>query len=144
MTRVRTGVHCGLLGLFVGLWAASPAYPEGAFAVGSTGNVVKDGIAYGGSYNHPNREDAEAGALRACRRYEAARRAAALCRIVATFSGECYAVANDPKAGTPGTGWAIARDEDTARERALAACQASAGVGREAYCTVEQSHCDEN
>jgi hypothetical protein len=120
------------------------AMSEGAFAVGSTGNVSKDGIAYGGSYNFPTRKEAEAGALRACRNFKGAPRAAKLCKLVATFKRECYAQANDPKAGTPGTGWAIAADEATAKDRALSACQASAGPDRRSFCVVEISRCDEN
>ena len=36
---------------------------------------------------------------------------AAICRVVMNFSQECYALAFDPKAGTPGVGWAISDDK---------------------------------
>jgi hypothetical protein len=124
--------------------ALGPAHSEGAFAVGSTGDVSKHGIAYGGAYNYRTRAEAEAGALKACRDFKGAPQAVKQCRIVATFTRECYAQANDPKAGTPGTGWAIAQDEETARARAMAACQVSAGANRAEYCVIELSRCDVN
>ena len=125
-----------------GVWGQSGALAEGALAVGTTGNVSQDGIAYGGAFNYPTRESAEEEAVRSCRRQQSPR-AASECEVVATFKRECYAVANDPRKGTPGTGWAIAINKNTAEERALSACQASAGRDRERYCVVDLSHCDE-
>jgi hypothetical protein len=123
--------------------ASDAATAEGALAIGSTGNVTKDGIAYGGAYNHPNRQSAVDAAIATCRKWNAPK-AAARCELVATFTRECYAVANDPKAGTPGTGWATGRDKDTAGQRALAACRATAGRDRRDFCVVDQSNCDVN
>jgi uncharacterized protein (DUF1501 family) len=119
------------------------AIAEGALAVGSTGNVVKDGVAYGSAYNYSTRDEAIAKALAKCRDYKSAARAIPHCRIVATFKRECFAVANDPKAGTPGTGWATASNKATAQERALAACKSTAGTNRQDACVVDQSYCDE-
>jgi len=127
----------------VSLLAPRAAISEGAFAVGSTGNVAKDGIAYGGAYNHRTREAAIAGAVEACRKFSGAPRAVKLCEVVATFKRECYASANDPKGGTPGTGWAVAPSKATAEARALAACRATAGAGRRDFCKVDQGNCDE-
>jgi hypothetical protein len=144
MRLVRAASLCAAVGLLVTLSLPRLAASEGAFAVGSTGNVAKDGIAYGGAYNYPTRSEAEAAAVRACRDFKGAPRASKLCKVVASFRRECYAQANDPKPGTPGTGWAIAQDEATARDRALAACQVTAGPDRETYCVVELSRCDQN
>lgn len=121
--------------------AATPAASEGALAIGSTGNIVKDGIAYGSAYNFPTREEAARAALEQCRKWNAPK-AAANCQVVATFRRECYAVANDPKAGTPGTGWAIGPSKETADARALAGCKSVAGKDRERFCVVDQSNCD--
>jgi hypothetical protein len=98
----------------------APAQGAGALAVGSTSNVTKDGIAFGTAVNHASSAAARDAALQNCLRYEPAPRAAARCRIVRTFRGECYAIAMDPQPGTPGAGWAIATDRETARLRALA------------------------
>jgi hypothetical protein len=122
--------------------AMGPAAAEGALAVGSSGNVAKDGIALGGAIDKPTKEAARQQALETCRKYQGAPKMAAICKIVATFTRECYATAFDPKAGTPGVGWAVASDKETAEERALAACQATAGASRREFCKGSQSFCD--
>lgn len=134
-SKLAAGVALGCL------LATGAAVAEGALAIGSTGNVSKDGIAYGGAYNHATRQDAIDAAIATCRKWKAPK-AAARCELVTTFTRECYAVANDPKAGTPGTGWATANDKETAGQRALAACRATAGPGRREFCVVDQSNCD--
>lgn len=134
----------GALGaaLALGPVLAPTALGDGAFAVGSTGNVTRDGIAFGGAYNFPSREIAMQKALEACRGWKAAPKAASLCQVVATFKRECYATANDPKAGTPGTGWAVAQDKARAEARAIANCKATAGPDRQNACVLELSYCD--
>jgi hypothetical protein len=122
---------------------ASPASADGALAVGSTSDVAKDGIAVGTSINYKTAGEAREAALRRCREYKPAPKAAAMCQSVGTFRGECYAVSFDPKAGTPGAGWAIASTKDLAEERALETCKATAGAGRRDYCRIEESKCDE-
>jgi hypothetical protein len=62
--------------------------------------------------------------------------------VIATFHNECYAVSLDPKPGTPGAGWAIAADKETAEQRALAHCRLTAGSNREKFCEVSESNCD--
>ena len=123
--------------------ANSPAGAEGALAVGSTADVVKDGIAVGTSVNYKTPDEAEDAALKRCRDYKPAPKAAAQCRSVGTFRGECYAVSFDPKEGTPGAGWAIASTKALAEERALTNCQITAGETRRDFCTIAESKCDE-
>jgi len=123
--------------------ASSPARADGALAVGSTSDVAKDGIAVGTSINYKTASEAEQAALRRCRDYKPAPKAAAQCRSVGTFRGECYAVSFDPKEGTPGAGWAIASTKAQAEERAIANCQITAGEGRRDFCRIEESKCDE-
>ena len=142
MVREFAGILAAALAVTFFL-APDAAISEGALAVGSTGQVTKDGIAYGGAYNHPTRQAAIDAAIATCRKWKAPK-AAARCEVVATFKRECYAVANDPKAGTPGTGWATANNKETAHERALAACRATAGRDRRDFCVVDQSNCDIN
>jgi hypothetical protein len=127
-------VACGTL--------SGPAAAEGALAVGSSGNVAKDGIALGGAIDKATKQEAIDQALTTCRKYDGAPKMAALCRIVATFHRECFATAYDPKSGTPGVGWAVGPDKATAEERALAACQATAGTSRRQFCKASQSYCD--
>ncbi len=141
-------VSKGVLGL-AALAAASltvthAARPEGALAVGWTGNVSRDGLAVGTAINYPSREAAVATALEYCRNSKQAKKAAQTCKLVATFRRECYAVAYDPKPGTPGAGWAVAADKATAEERAIAICEASAGTDRQGTCRTEEAKCDTN
>jgi len=117
------------------------ARADGALAVGSTGDVVKYGVAFGMVVNLP-KDKAAAKALQHCRTFKA-REAAERCSVVATFSkGECFAVALDPKSGTPGAGWAVGPDQATANSKALAMCEASAGSGRKGSCRVASAGCD--
>ena len=123
------------------LLAPNPGAANGALAVGSTGNVVKDGVAMGDGFNYPSTQEAIDRALAECRKQGAAA-AAAACMIVATFEGQCDATARDPSAGTPGAGWAVAEDQATAESRAIASCQATAGVNRRQFCKIGHSNCD--
>jgi Domain of unknown function (DUF4189) len=123
--------------------ASGPAGADGALAVGSTADVAKDGIAVGTSINYKTAAEARDAAMKRCKDYKPAPKAAAQCRSVGTFRGECYAVSFDPKAGTPGAGWAIAATKDLAEERALENCKTTAGADRQDFCRIEESKCDE-
>ena len=123
--------------------ASAPAVADGALAVGSTADVAKDGIAVGTSINYKTADEAAQAALKRCRDYKPAPKAAAQCRSVGTFRGECYAVSFDPKEGTPGAGWAIAATKARAEERANANCRLTAGEGRRDFCRIDLSRCDE-
>ena len=123
--------------------AGSPARADGALAVGSTSDVARDGIALGSAVNYKTAEEAVAAALEICRNFKRAPKAAALCQSVGSFRGECYAVSFDPKAGTPGTGWAIAPTKELAERRAMQNCRITAGSTRAEFCRIEESKCDE-
>ena len=122
--------------------AVSAVRADGALAVGSTADVAKDGIAIGSSINYKSSDEAEQAALQRCRDYKPAPKAAAQCRSVGTFRGECYAISFDLKDGTPGAGWAIASTQALAEQRAMAHCQITAGDGRRDFCRIEESKCD--
>jgi Domain of unknown function (DUF4189) len=122
----------------------TPAGANGAIAVGSTANVIKDGIAIGTAINYQSADEAREAALKRCREYKPAPKAAALCLSVGTFKGECYAISFDPEPGTPGAGWAIAATKETAEDRALENCKTTAGASRQDFCKIAESKCDEN
>ena len=124
--------------------AGAAARADGALAVGSTGDVAKDGIAVGTAINYPSSAAAAQAALERCHDYKPAPKAAAQCRSVGSFKSECYAISFDPKDGTPGAGWAIAATKALAEQRAMANCQITAGDGRRDFCRIEESKCDEN
>ena len=113
---------------------------DGALAVGSTGNVVRDGIAFGMVVDE-SKDKAAQTALTRCRTFRA-RAAAERCKVVATFSRECFAVAYDPQPGTPGAGWGVGPDQLTANLKAVAMCEDTAGPGRKGFCQVESGGCD--
>ncbi len=121
---------------------ASAARAEGAIAIGASGDFAKDGFAFGAAINKSTQQEARDQAVATCRKFEGAPKMAAICRILTTFRGECYALSFDPKAGTPGVGWAIAADKLVAEERAQASCEATAGAARRGFCKVNQSACD--
>src|SRR5262245_48588343 len=116
------------------------AWAEGALAVGTTGDVVRHGIAFGVAVDVA-KEVAEEIAVKRCRTFKA-RQAADRCRVVATFSGECFAIAYDPTPGTPGAGWGIGPDQLAANQKAVAMCEQSAGAARKGHCQVERHGCD--
>ena len=128
------------IGLILGMPQAALA--EGAIAIGASGDFARDGFAFGASINKTSADDAGQQALATCRKYEGAPKMAAICKVVFHFSHECYALSFDPKAGTPGVGWAIAADKETAEERALKNCQVTAGPDRRDFCKINQSFCD--
>jgi hypothetical protein len=119
------------------------ALGDGAVALGSTGDVVKHGIAFGLVTDEPKEKAAEL-ALTRCRAFVkgSSPEATARCKVVATFSRECFAVAYDPQPGTPGAGWGVGKDQIEANMKAMRMCEASAGPGRARFCRVETGACD--
>ena len=118
------------------------AVADGAVAVGSTDDVVKHGIAFGMVVNEPKEKAAEI-ALARCRAFDGSSRAAiANCKVVAAFSRECFAVAYDPKSGTPGAGWGVGKDPIEANQKAMTMCGSTAGPQRKGFCEVKSWGCD--
>lgn len=118
---------------------------KSAFAAGIPDDVAVQGVALGTGYDYSTREGAEERALQECRvQQDAPDSTRALCKIVDHFDNRCIAISLDPKAGTPGFGWAVANSEDTSNDQALAMCRQSAGSDRAPYCVVTLSECDTN
>ena len=122
---------------------ARDARADGALALGIPSNVAKDGFSYGWAYDHPSTIAAKEAALKACKtNNEGSSQAKKLCRIYDSFVGRCAAISMDPKAGTPGVGWAIDDNRDGAEKSALANCKVTAGEDREDFCEISRSICD--
>lgn len=142
MSHIVRGILAGAV-ICAAVHTITPAaLAEGALAIGASGNFAKDGFAFGAAINKSSTDEASQQALATCKKYEGAPKMAAICRVVMTFSRECYALAFDPKPGTPGVGWAISDDKVKAEERALKNCEVTAGAGRRDFCKVNQSYCD--
>jgi Domain of unknown function (DUF4189) len=131
------------LGLVAGVLLPGLAAAEGALAVGLPRDVTKDGIALGYSNNAATADEAREQALTKCRAVKDSTDVArGLCRIVSNYHDQCVAGAEDPEAGTPGVGWAVAPDKDTAEQQALAMCQTKSPPARRTACKVMTSGCD--
>jgi hypothetical protein len=143
MKRLLIGSVLALTALALG---SNQLAAEGALAIGTDGNVAADGVAVGYNFNDSTSDEASATALKACRNHPDIPKAAAQCKIVGTFAGKCFAVAFDPKTGTPGAGWAIEANLATAKKQALTNCQATAGKDRIKFCQVraDLSSCDKH
>jgi hypothetical protein len=129
-------------GICLLIWS-SAAMAEGALAVGVPSSVAKDGYALGISVNSASAEKASEVALDWCRHIKGVSdKAKSLCQVITTFRHQCAAEANDPKPGTPGVGWAIAADKETAERMALANCVGTAGRERRNSCVIASSICD--
>jgi hypothetical protein len=113
-------------------------------AVGIAGNIV-EGLAVF-ALDQPTTDKANADALRDCKTPTRGidPRAQALCTVVQAFKNQCFAVAMDPKDATPGVGWAVEGDKESATRAALAKCVATAGADRRDACEVTHSGCDGN
>jgi hypothetical protein len=106
-----------------------------------SGDIAKDGYSLGIVTNRETETEAREGALDWCRNHGSPV-TRANCAIISTFHRQCAAEALDPKAGTPGAGWAVALEKETAEKTAMANCRATAGRDRQNFCEVATSLCD--
>ena len=140
-----------LAALSVGaLLIPQPASAFGALAVGVPPDVVHGGFAYGINADSPTEALARATALNNCRGTnpnshvvsQSSSPARALCTVVTTFHHQCAVVAQDPAAGTPGVGWAVAPTLQAATKQAIDNCMATAGELRKKFCARDAYQCD--
>jgi hypothetical protein len=141
LPRLRDGAIAILLGL--SLLRSQPADAEGALAVGLPQDVATQGFAFGAGWNWKSSDQAQAQALANCRNSpntpDATR---ALCRVVRKFDRQCFAFAMDRDLGTPGVGWSVSVDRESAERAAMMACEDTAGESRRQYCQIGLSQCD--
>ena len=123
---------------------ASPARAEGVLAVGITKDVAKDGFVIGYSVNKATLDEARARAMSSCRGapVENAEAAKKECKVVAEFRDKCVAIADDPKNGTTGFGWAVAASRAEALSQALDMCKKASNKARASYCRAAHASCD--
>ena len=109
----------------------------GAVAVGEPADISKDGVAIFTFVNASSAEAAKQKALEGCKGLpNASSTSKALCKVMATFENQCVAQSLDPENGTPGFGWAMARNSRMAKEQALANCRDTAGPTRQDKCVI--------
>ncbi len=131
-----------ICGVAIFLWPEI-VFAEGAIAVGTTGDIAKDGYSIGIKVNAKTAALAAEGALDWCRNH-GSERTRPLCKIISGFNHQCAAEAYDPAPGTPGAGWAIGVDKETAERIAMSNCAATAGAERRSFCVVASTRCDTN
>jgi hypothetical protein len=126
------------------LWS-QPSGAAGAIAIGiPPGGIIK-GFAGGHSLNAADMASAREGAVNGCHKSTGASDAAKkACSVVASFKDECYAIALDPKDGTPGAGWAIAETQAIADDEAVQQCRNTSTADRQKFCEVPSTNhgCD--
>jgi hypothetical protein len=130
---------------FLSLALASLARGEGALAVAIPDDGLSKGFNFGVHVNAEKPEDARKEAMVTCqeavkKNLEAAKEKKfkvlpARCKIVESFKKSCIAVAVDKKGQW--AGWAIFKDEKTARSRSLLRCK-DGGLA----CEVVDMQCD--
>jgi hypothetical protein len=127
----------GLTALTISLMANGHGMAAGAVAVGEPADVSKDGVATFIYVGASSAAVAKEKALAGCKGLpNSSDTSKALCKVLATFENQCAAQALDPESGTPGFGWAIARNSRSAREQALSNCRDTAGPTRQDKCVV--------
>jgi hypothetical protein len=137
--------HAAVAACVVAAASGGTAAAFGALAVGEPPNISKQGLATGNGYNYSTKEGAEARALKECLTFKGAPPATrGLCKVVITFEKQCFAIAMDPKAGTPGFGWSVMKEKAEAETSAMNQCRKTAGSARVKFCEVADSKCDEN
>lgn len=135
-------VFCSAAFFALAFLSVERGWAWGAIAVGQSGNIAQDGFAFGGAINKPTENDAKTSAVETCKKFQGAPKMAALCAVISSFHGQCYSMAEDPQAGTPGAGWAVAADQATAASQALDACKQTAGANRVQFCVTRETFCD--
>jgi hypothetical protein len=130
-------IMIGATALAIGLTANGRCMATGAVAVGEPSDIAKDGVAIYTFVNAKSTEIAKKTAMDGCKNLQSASTTArALCKISATFENQCVAQALDPQSGTPGFGWAMARNSRLAKEQALSNCRDTAGPTRQDACII--------
>lgn len=129
--------------LLAGCAFASPVFAFGAVAIAEPADVAKDGYSSGISYNFRTQVEAEDRAQLECSNtQDAPPETRKLCKVIRSFENQCVAVALDPKAGTPGAGWALGDTLVLARRNALERCEDTAGSDRRGECKITAEGCD--
>jgi hypothetical protein len=129
----------GVVALTLCLTVNDRCMAAGAVALGEPADISKDGFAIFTYVRADTSSIAKEKALAGCKALpNASSTSKALCKIVATFEDQCVAQALDPEDGTPGFGWAMARNSKQAKEQALSNCRDTAGPTRKDACVVSE------
>src|ERR1700674_470602 len=110
-TQVLYRMTGGATALTICLMVNGSCMAAGAVALGQPSDIAKDGVAIFTFVNAASVELAKEKAMAGCKNLSTASTTSrALCKIGATFENQCVAQSIDPESGTPGFGWAMARN----------------------------------
>jgi uncharacterized protein DUF4189 len=133
---MRGRIILGAMTVAVILTQADHCVAAGAVALGLPSDVAKQGISMGFEVNAKTMDEAKSDAIARCKSSGSAI-SKPLCKVVATFQNQCAALAEDPKDGTPGFGWAVANTSQAATDQAMANCRDTAGRARKNACQLD-------
>jgi hypothetical protein len=126
-----------LASLLLAAFAASPAYADGALAVGVSEGGPKNGYAYTMNVRNGSADSAEKAAVEGCRTQAVEYGVQPnLCRVVASFRGRCVSVAFDTVERA--AGWALGDKKDDAIANAVKKC----AEGGAKQCKPHNVECD--
>jgi hypothetical protein len=104
-SSIFNSLNISIVALLAAVLQSGPSVTAGALAVGLPADVAHQGFAAGHALNAPDLKTARKRAIDGCHKSTgASTQAKDLCKVIATFSNQCYAIALDPKDGTPGVG----------------------------------------
>ena len=132
---MRSGFAVGAMTLAISLVHSGPSFSEGALAVGVPPKPDWLGVSMGLTANKATVDEAKRVATEACK-LQGSVISKLLCKVVATFSNQCAALALDPEVGMKGFGWAIANSGQAAANQAILNCRETAGPGRAEACVI--------
>ncbi len=136
-SSIFNSLNISIVALLAAVLQSCPSVAAGALAVGLPADVARQGFAAGHALNAPDLKTARKRAIDGCHKSTgASAQAKELCKVIATFSNQCYAIALDPKDGTPGVGWSIAENLEMADKQALDQCRTTAGPTRVGFCVI--------
>ena len=136
---MRDRIILGAMALAAILAQVDHCAAAGAVAVGVPSDVAKQGVSVGTVANYKTMDEAKSQAVENCKLTGSAI-SKALCKVVVTFQNKCVATTMDPRAGTPGYGWAIADTSQAAGKKAMANCRDSDGPALKQGCQLAGTH----
>ena len=122
------------------LIVTDPAWSRGTVAIGLPGDVARNGVAVGISYNYVSDQDADAKALK--RSAASPDSTQSLCKVDTHFEKQCFTMAMDTKLGPYGVGYKVAATQRDADASALTDCQRTSKSDRSQYCQISYRICD--
>ncbi len=130
------------LSLCAAALSAAPAGADGAIAMGQTDSISANGLAFGAHYNDFDPSRIAVQAMAECTLSPASDTAHKACKIIGTFSDQCFSLAQDSKTAPHGVGLSLAENRKRADILAMEQCRKMAGAATAKACAVLRGGCD--